>query len=569
MTIITVGDTFDFLTVDSLDPVPMPSKPSDSASYSSIGQSERKYSKLGTLSCISLITNKMIGTGLFSTPSIIFRYCNGNVPLFLFLWLLGALIIFSGLLIYLEFALNLPFKNGGEKNYLLRIFPSPKGLSGCVYAFQMVFLGFSSGNSFAFGKYVWYAFMGDNAVEDTWAAKLIGVGCISFCIWLHIKYPNLGTALFNFLGIFKIVILFLIIGIGSLVAVDAIEVHQLENTLPQYVQKSSNDFYSISVALLEIVYSFKGWENANYVLLEISDPYHVLTIAAPMAVLLVTVLYFLVVVSYLIVIPKEELLSSGVLVAGIFFNKIFGQSITARALPILISLLTLGNVMVVSFAHSHVNQELALSNYLPFSQYFHDINHSLLLHWAISVLILVAPPSAEIYEFVVNLYIYPGTWINVFITLGLIYLKLNQEKENWGHYSFVENLEVYDNDMPPPQLSLSPSNSIQAYGPGISGLDQEENDLLRLLHSAHSTNFRASHKSFSAPWVCVVLFLFANLFLAFLPFFPPPKSYNAGAIPYWCFPVVGTGCVLMGGVFFYARKEYYHRTGLNGPYYEE
>lgn len=548
----------------------MPSKPSDSASYASIGQNDqRKYSKLGTLSCISLITNKMIGTGLFSTPSIIFRYCNGNVPLFLFLWLLGAFIIFSGLLIYLEFALNLPFKNGGEKNYLLRIFPSPKGLSGCTYAFQMVFLGFSSGNSFAFGKYVCYAFMGEQAVEDTWAAKLIGVGCISFCIWLHIKYPNLGTALFNFLGIFKIVILFLIISIGSLVAVDAIEVRQLENTLPKYVQKSSNDFYSISVALLEIVYSFKGWENANYVLLEISDPYHVLTIAAPMAVLLVTVLYFLVVVSYLIVIPKDELLSSGVLVAGIFFNKIFGQSITARALPILISLLTLGNVMVVSFAHSHVNQELALNNYLPFSEYFHDINHSLLLHWAISVIILIGPPSAEIYEFVVNLYIYPGTWINVFITLGLIYLKLNQEKENWGQYKFVENLEVYDHDVPSPLTSLSPNGSIEAYDPEPAGPGQEENDLEHLLISSHSTNFRASHKSFSAPWICVILFLFANLFLALLPFFPPPKTYNAGAIPYWCFPVVGTGCILMGAVFFYSRKEYYRRTGRSEPYYDE
>lgn len=548
----------------------MQPKAVDLVSYTSMGQpDQRKYPKLGTLSCISLITNKMIGTGLFSTPSIIFRYCNGNVSLFLFLWLLGAFIIFSGLLIYLEFALNLPFKNGGEKNYLLRVFPFPVGLSGCIYAFQMVFLGFSSGNSFAFGKYVWYAIMGDQAVEDTWAAKLIGVGCITFCIWLHIQYPNLGKALFNFLGIFKLVVLFLIIAIGSLVAVNAIELNQPESTLPKYVEKSSNDFYSISVALLEIVYSFKGWENANYVLLEISDPYHVLTIAAPMAVLLVTILYFLVVVSYLIVIPKDELLSSGVLVAGIFFNKIFGQSVTARALPILISLLTLGNVMVVSFAHSHVNQDLALNNYLPFSHHFHDINHSLILHWAISVIILVGPPSEEIYEFVVNLYIYPGTWINVFITLGLIYLKLNQEKENWGKYKFVENLEVFHHDATAEQLSLPPVESISAFESEVYGSSQEENEFEHQMLPGHSQQFTTSHKSFSAPWVCVILFLLANLFLALLPFFPPPKSYDAGAIPYWCFPVVGTGCILMGAVFYYSRMEYYRRTGRSGPHYEE
>lgn len=561
-------------------PTLIPTVSVGSSSYSKLTQDERrKYSKLGTLSCISLITNKMIGTGLFSTPSIIFKYCNGNVPLYLSLWLLGAIIIFSGLVIYLEYALNLPFKNGGEKNYLLRVFRQPKGLWGCIYAFQMVFLGFSSGNSFAFGKYLWFAITGEQAADDDWTSKLIGVLCISFCVWLHIKYPNQGTSLFNFLGVFKIFILFLIIAIGCLVAVQVIEVPALA-TAPVHIDQSNNGFYSISVALLEIVYSFKGWENANYVLLEVSDPYHVLTLAAPLAVALVTLLYFLVVVSYLIVIPKDELLNSGVLVAGIFFNKVFGESVTSRMLPVLISLLTLGNVMVVSFAHSHVNKELALNNYLPFSKYFEDINHSLILHWAISVIILVGPPSSEIYEFVVNLYIYPGTWINVFISIGIIYLKLNSDKEKWGHYQFVEDLEVFDGDALPstnamlanpdtrtPESETTDTNSIQSFNPDMSDQSYTEFDLL--ISEAHSAHFKTSHKSFSAPWVCVVLFLLANVFLALFPFFPPPKAAGPGALPYWCFPVVGTGCLLLGAVFFYSRAKYYEYKGYGEPLYEE
>lgn len=554
-------------------PTLIPTVSVDSSSYSKLAPNDRrKYKKLGTLSCISLITNKMIGTGLFSTPSIIFKYCNGNVPLYLSLWLLGAVIIFSGLVIYLEYALNLPFKNGGEKNYLLRVFRKPKGLWGCIYAFQMVFLGFSSGNSFAFGKYIWFAITGEQAAEDAWTSKTIGVLCITFCVWLHIKYPNQGTSLFNFLGVFKIFILFLIIAIGCLVAVQVIEIPPLTKA-PVQIDQSANGFYSISVALLEIVYSFKGWENANYVLLEISDPYHVLTIAAPLAVALVTLLYFLVVVSYLIVIPKDELLNSGVLVAGIFFNKVFGESVTSRLLPVLISLLTLGNVMVVSFAHSHVNKELALNNYLPFSKYFEDINHSLILHWAISVIILVGPPSSEIYEFVVNLYIYPGTWINVFISAGIIYLKLYSDKEKWGHYKFVEDLEVFDDDFPANHIaSLSPdagsdSSSIQSFNPDVSDQSYTEFDLL--ISEAHSAHFKTSHKSFSAPWICVLIFLLANVFLALFPFFPPPKTSGPGALPYWCFPVVGTGCLLLGAVFFYSRAKYYEHKGYDEPLYEE
>ena len=115
----------------------------------------RRFQKLSSISCMSLIINKMVGTGIFSTPAIIFKYLEGNVKLYLFLWLVGGIVIFSGFAIFLEFALNLPFRNGGEKNYLIRGFPrAPKGLLGCIYSFLIVLLGFSSGTSYAFGEYV-------------------------------------------------------------------------------------------------------------------------------------------------------------------------------------------------------------------------------------------------------------------------------------------------------------------------------------------------------------------------------------------------------------------------------
>lgn len=480
----------------------------------------------------------MLGTGLFSTPSLIFRLTNGNVPLYFSLWIVGAIVVFSGLIIYLEFALNLPFKNGGEKNYLLKVFKNPKGLAGCVYAFQMVLLGFSSGNSFAFGKYTYFALTGNQDLDNESYSKLIGVGCISFCIWLHIKFPNQGTSLFNFLGIVKILILVLIILLGALVGLGLISINDSDLSITPSL-KNENGMYSISVALLEIIYSFKGWENANYVLSEIDDPYHVLTIAAPLAVGIVTILYFLVIISYLVVIPKTELLDSGVLVAGIFFNKIFGEGLTSKLLPFLIALSTLGNVMVVSFAHSYVNQELLKSNYIPFSKYFQNINHSLLLHWAITILVMVVPPLAEIYEFVVNLYIYPGTWINLFITIGLIYLRLNRKREQWGKYNPKFNLGSLTGTDTEQLDSIYPLNDDESVYTEFDSLISSENPV--------------EGKIISAPYICIFIFLIANLFLALFPFVPP-VSPSKLSIPYWLFPVVGTSVLLFGGFFFYTRK---------------
>lgn len=501
----------------------------------------QKAPKLGTLSCISLIVNKIIGTGIFSNPSLIFQYCNGNVALFLLLFLVGGIIIFCGLLIYLEFALNLPFTNGGEKNYLLRVFNNPKGLMGCIYASTIVLLGFSSGNSYAFGKYVVFAVTDhkEGDVVNNVLVKSIGVLCITFCILLHVKYPNRGTQLFNFLGVFKILILVLIIVVGALASIGLFHLeptHNFENML-SFVGGQSPNLYNIAVGLLEVIYSFKGWENANYVLNEVEDPFHVLTIAAPSAVLLTTVLYFLVILSYLVVIPKQEILDSGVLVAGIFFTKVFGESAASRILPIFISFSNLGNVLVVSYAHSLVNQELALNNYLPFSKVFSKLKYSLMLHWAVTVIILVAPPSSEIYEFIVNLYIYPGTWINIMLTSGLIYLKLNKRKEKWGEFNDIkrEDTELLE------EATLDPSEI------DSSEMDPSEFDLLLRL------SVPIENKTISAPFICVFIFLVANIFLALFPFVPPPNAASLD-IPYWCFPVIGSLVFVVGGLFFYWRR---------------
>ena len=44
--------------------------------------------KLGVTACVFLIINKMIGTGIFSTPSGVFA-ATGSVGVCLFLWIIG------------------------------------------------------------------------------------------------------------------------------------------------------------------------------------------------------------------------------------------------------------------------------------------------------------------------------------------------------------------------------------------------------------------------------------------------------------------------------------------------
>jgi amino acid transporter len=205
--------------------------------------------------------------------------------------------------------------------------------------------------------------------------RLIGIACITFVVFLHAVLPKWGLRLTNALGIFKVLVLLLIVFSG----VAALAGHRLVPDPRNFdnfwgIEKGDGygggGAYAYATALLQVVYSYKGWENANYVMAELKNPQRTLKIAAPLAVVGVTALYVLANVAYFAAIPKDELARSEVIVAGLFFRNVFGESVAARSLPAFVALSNIGNVLAVSFGHSRVNQELAMEGVLPWSSFW-------------------------------------------------------------------------------------------------------------------------------------------------------------------------------------------------------
>jgi amino acid transporter len=237
----------------------------------------------------------------------------------------------------------------------------------------MLLLGFSSGNALAFGRYVLFA--SGSEAPDGWAARGIAIACITFAVTLHATLPKWGIRLFNVLGVFKVVVLLFIVFSGFAALNGHLKIeqpHNFENAMriEEGDGYGGGGAYAYSTALLRIIYSYKGWENANYVLGEIKNPKKTLTIAAPLAIGGVTILYVLANVAYFAAIPKADLAKSEVIVAGLFFRNVFGDSAGARSLPAFVALSNLGNVLAVSFAHSRLNQEFAKEGLLPFSRFW-------------------------------------------------------------------------------------------------------------------------------------------------------------------------------------------------------
>ncbi|KAF2029470.1 high-affinity methionine permease-like protein [Setomelanomma holmii] len=415
--------------------------------------------KLGYTATVFVILNNVT---IFSTPSSIFAV-TGSVG----------------------FGLANP-GSGGEKNYLERVYRHPKYVATCVLAAQMLLLGFSSGNSLAFGRYVLLA-SGSEAPEG-WAARGIAIACVTFSVVLHSTAPKWGIRLFNVLGIFKVFILLFIVFSGFAALAGHLKVeqpHNFDNAFALEIRDgySGGGAYGYCQALLRIIYSYKGWENANYVLGEIRNPKKTLAWSAPLAIGGTTILYVLANVAYFAAIPKSDLAKSE-------------SSAGARSLPAFVALSNLGNFLAVSFAHARLNQEFAKEGLLPWSRFwaskkpFDAPAPALFLHWLITVIVLVAPPAGPAYNFITDLYTYPGAWINGFVTAGLIHLHFSK-KERW--------------------------------------------------ESPWHTYLPIS-----------VVYLATNIFLAIVSFIPPDGDRNAEGYPWIVFPVVGVGVgVLLLGVLYW------------------
>ena len=452
--------------------------------------------KLGVFSAINIILGKTIGVGIYSVPSSIYSNV-GSVGLSLVVWILGALISSCGLAVYLELGTALP-RSGGEKVYLERIFRRPRLLATCIFMSYVVLLGFSTPNCIVLGEYFLYA-LGFQA--NTWNVRSIAVTSVTVACFIHARYPRLGLRLINFLGVIKMGIIAIII-LGGFASVATGVQGEASSSSTIFSQNFTRIFdgsttqpYALATAMLKVLYCFRGFNAANSILSEVKNPVRTLSVAAPVALSLVSGAYLLVNVAYFCAVEKESFAASGVVVAGHFFRNVFGTMIGERILPFFIILSAFGSISATSFAQARVNQELAKDRLLPFSDFWASCrpwgspSSALFLHWVVSVAAIVIPPSGQIYSFLVEIGSYPVSVISVLISGGLLYL----------HFTPAENWQS-----PKPAKTLP-----------------------------------------------IVLFLVSNLALLILPWVRPIGGQGGeGRFPYYAYPATGLGVMAFGGIYW-------------------
>jgi amino acid transporter len=192
----------------------------------------------------------------------------------------------------------------------------------------------------------------------------------------------------------------------------------------------------------------------------LQNPIKTLKRTAPGSLLIVTVLYLgcniayfaaglLVLVANLpiglltiVSVPAADLKTSTQLAASLFFSAVFGSTNASSALNFLIALSAFGNIVAVIIGSSRMIRECGRQGVLPFPKVWASTRPfgtplaPYLLKWSLTVLMILAPPAGDAFNFLVDLNSYPSNAFLFLMTSGLLFIRRRRTKAGIPHSEF-------------------------------------------------------------------------------------------------------------------------------------
>ncbi|KAG6001989.1 hypothetical protein E4U21_003603 [Claviceps maximensis] len=264
-------------------------------------------------------------------------------------------------------------------------------------------------------------------------------------------------------------------------------------------QGTTNNGNDLSSALVSIVFTYTGFNNAFNVVNEIKNPIPSLKRHGFCSVLVVSVLYVLCNIAYFSAVDKSIFGQSKEIAAGVFFATVFGPGGSAEtALNVLVLLSAYGNLLASLIGQSRMIREIGRQGVLPGTDFwvttkpFGTPVGPYALKWLMTLVMIAAPPAGDAFQFVVSLKTYPDAMFGLAMTLGVYIIRRRRRR----------------NQLPESQFQVSN-----------------------------------------------VLLLFFNLIQAFLlvmPWWPPKGGPYAGNVSFWyaTYCVTGVAILLICGLYY-------------------
>jgi APA family basic amino acid/polyamine antiporter len=290
----------------------------------------------------------MIGTGVFTTTGMMAEMgaTSGDI---LLAWLLGGLIALCGALCYGEVGANLPH-SGGEYYYLSRLMHPSLGFMSGVVSLVVGFSAPIAANSLLVHSYA------ETVIPD-WPVAQMATATIIVLGLLHGLNLHLGSKFQTAITLIKIVLI--VVFIGSILAF-------APRGVSRDLLQIQSDFLLSSpfaVVLIFVAFAYAGWNAAAYIGTELKNPERTLPRSLLLGTTVVTLLYLLLNLSYLLVASTGEL--SGVeQVGSLVAMKLWGKG-TADIVSMLIALALLCPISAMLMVGPRIVEAMARDGFLP------------------------------------------------------------------------------------------------------------------------------------------------------------------------------------------------------------
>ena len=228
-----------------------------------------------------LVMGGIIGVGVFVNPAVVARSLS-SPQLVLAAWALGGVIALLGAFVYAELAARFP-STGGEYVYLREAYGPLAGFLFGWTTLLVVQAGGMAAVAIIFAKNIQVLF-GPGISEHLTVALTLGVLAALNCAGV-----KTGDGTQALLGVLKVLAIAAVITAGLFLAPSM-------PSPPKILSQAgvSGMWKAFGAAMIPVVFSYGGWQTANYVAGEIRDPARNLTRALLVGVILVITIYLLI-----------------------------------------------------------------------------------------------------------------------------------------------------------------------------------------------------------------------------------------------------------------------------------
>lgn len=339
--------------------------------------------ELGLFDSTMIVVGSMIGSGIFIVSADIARTV-GSSGFLLLVWFITGVITLIGALSYGELASMMPFA-GGQYVYIREAY---NPLVGFLYGwtlFLVIQTGTIAAVAVAFAKFTgvlipWFSqknvllnLLGLNIS----AAQLLAILSVILLTYINVRGVKEGRTVQNLFTFSKTIALFGLIVLGFIIGSNAGVISSnfadiwsakqvtIKNGLINVIEPLAGFAIvaAIGTAMVGSLFSSVAWENITFIAAEVKDPKKVIPWSLFLGTMIVTVLYILANVAYLVVLPLHgDPTSTNIVGQGIQFaaedrvgtaaaHFIFGDiAVVVMAILIMISTFGCNNGLILAGA---------------------------------------------------------------------------------------------------------------------------------------------------------------------------------------------------------------------------